>query len=117
MTLIATRPTEYPCKRFMCSNFQQTMGHLAKLELLLLKHEDIGRRGKVFRNVNSDLPYLSSVQPKTQFEHPAPDLGAGAMSGQQVLAACKPPAMRYDAIRCDAMACPTMRCDAIRCDM
>ena len=45
MTLIATRPTEYPCKRFMCSNFQQTMGHLAKLELLLLKHEDIGRRG------------------------------------------------------------------------
>ena len=49
MTLIATRPTEYPCKRFMCSNFQQTMGHLAKLELLL-KHEDIGRRGDVFRS-------------------------------------------------------------------
>ena len=67
MTLIATRPTEYPCKRFMCSNFQQTMGHLAKLEQLLLIHRDIGRRGKVFRNVNSDLPYLSSVQPKTQF--------------------------------------------------
>ena len=62
MTLIATRPTEYPCKRFMCSNFQQTMGHLAKLELLLLKHGDIGRRGEVFRN--SDKILLKSLAKK-----------------------------------------------------